>query len=81
MNEFLEFVLKRLVEHPDDILIRHAEDGSVLYFKITARQSDVGRIIGKSGHTIHALRTLMSAAASRHDHKVMIDVEEAPEMV
>jgi predicted RNA-binding protein YlqC (UPF0109 family) len=79
VSEFLEFVIRQLVEFPDEVLITQGVDGEVVFFKVEVRKSDIGRVIGKNGHTIHAIRNIMDAAASRHNQRVAVDVVEEPE--
>ena len=76
MENFLEFVVRQLVEAPDDVVITRFEQGRRLVFKIEMRQSDVGRVIGRNGHTITALRNLLAAAAARTDQQVALQVVE-----
>ncbi|MBV9674177.1 MAG: KH domain-containing protein [Verrucomicrobia bacterium] len=74
MESFLEFVLKQLVESPDEVVVTKLEQGKKLVFKVEMRKSDVGRVIGRSGHTITAVRNLLSAAASRTGQQVLLQI-------
>lgn len=76
MQEFLDFVLRHLVDSPDDVLISHVEAPRKLIFKVQVRKSDIPKVIGKHGQTVAALRNLLNAAASRHGQKVMLDIVE-----
>jgi len=76
MQEFLDFVLRHLVDSPDDVLISHVEAPRKLIFKVQVRKSDIPKVIGKHGQTVAALRNLLNAAASRHGQKVMLDIIE-----
>ena len=76
MEEFLEFVAKQLVEYPDEIVITRVELPRKIILKMRLRQSDVGKIIGKQGHTIDALRNLLNAAGSRHNQRVALEIIE-----
>jgi predicted RNA-binding protein YlqC (UPF0109 family) len=76
MENFLEFVIRQLVDAPDEVLITRLEQGRKLVFKIEMRQSDVGKVIGRNGHTITALRNLLSAAAARTGHQVILQIVE-----
>jgi predicted RNA-binding protein YlqC (UPF0109 family) len=60
MKEFLEFVIRQLVEFPDDMVLTEIPGGKTTVFKVQLRQSDVGRIIGRNGQTIHAPRSRSS---------------------
>ena len=62
METFLEFVITRLVEAPEEVLVTKVEQGRKLIFKVEMRKSDVGKVIGRNGHTITAVRNLLNAA-------------------
>jgi predicted RNA-binding protein YlqC (UPF0109 family) len=76
VEEFLDFVLRRLAGHPDEVFLSHAAvDGKDVY-SVQARQTDLPRIIGKRGQTIHAIRSLLAAAAAKHGAKVRLVVPD-----
>jgi predicted RNA-binding protein YlqC (UPF0109 family) len=76
MQEFLEYVLRLLVEFPDEMVLTKVDAPRKTIFKLQLRQSDVGKVIGKHGHTIIAIRNLLSAAAARHGEKAMLEIIE-----
>ena len=76
MEAFLEYVIKQLVEAPEEVLVTKAEQGRKLIFKVEMRKSDVGRVIGRNGHTITAVRNLLNAAASRSGQQVSLQIVE-----
>ena len=76
MREFLEFVIRQLVEFPDDMVLTEIPNGRMTIFKVQLRQSDVGRIIGRNGQTIHAIRALLASAASRHGQRASLEIVE-----
>ena len=69
MKEFLEFIIRQLVEFPDDMVLTEIPNGKMTIFKVQLRQSDVGRIIGRNGQTIHAIRAMLNSSASRHGQR------------
>jgi predicted RNA-binding protein YlqC (UPF0109 family) len=76
VEEFLNFVLRRLAGHPDEVFLTHASvDGKDVY-TVRARQNDLPRIIGKRGQTIHAIRSLLDAAATKHGGKVRLVIPD-----
>jgi uncharacterized protein len=76
MEEFLNFVLRRLAGHPDEVFLTHAAvDGKDIY-TVQARQTDLPRIIGKRGQTIHAIRSLLEAGAAKHGGKVRLVIPD-----
>jgi predicted RNA-binding protein YlqC (UPF0109 family) len=76
MESFLEFVIRQLVDAPEEVFITRLEQGRKLIFKVEMRQSDVGKVIGRNGHTITALRNVMSAAAARTGQQVVLQIVE-----
>jgi len=76
MKEFLEFVIRQLVEFPDDMVLTEIPGGKLTIFKVQLRQSDVGRIIGRNGQTIHAIRAMLNSSASRHGQRATLEIVE-----
>jgi predicted RNA-binding protein YlqC (UPF0109 family) len=76
MKEFLEFVIRQLVEFPDEAVLSEAHSGKTTTFRLAMRQSDVGRIIGRNGQTINAIRALLASAASRHGQRATLEIIE-----
>lgn len=76
MEEFLNFVLRRLAGQPDEVFIAHAAAEGRDVFTVQARRSDLPRLIGKRGQTIHAIRSLLNAAASKHGGKVQLVIPD-----
>ena len=78
MQEFLDFVVRQLIDYPDDMVLVRIDEGKKVVFKLRLRQSDVGKVIGKHGLTIIAIRNLLSAAAMRHGQRATLDIVEEP---
>jgi predicted RNA-binding protein YlqC (UPF0109 family) len=77
MQEFLDYVLRQLIDYPEEMVLTKTEsDEKRAVFKVRLRQSDVGKVIGKHGHTIIAIRNLLAAAAARHGEKAILDIVE-----
>jgi len=76
MQEFLDFVLRQLVDYPDDIMITHVEAPRKVIYRLQVRKADIPKVIGKHGQTIAALRNLLNAAASRHGQRATLDLIE-----
>ena len=74
MEKLLEVMAKSLVDNPDEVVITKEvrEDMTVLTLKVA--DSDMGKVIGKSGRIAKALRQVLSAAASRDREKVVLDI-------
>ena len=76
MKEFLEFVIRQLVDYPDEVMLSEIPNGRMTIFKVQMRQSDVGRIIGRNGQTIQAIRALLTSSAARHGQRATLDIVE-----
>ncbi|PZR77125.1 MAG: RNA-binding protein [Chthoniobacterales bacterium] len=76
MREFLEFVIRQLIEFPDEAVITEAPSGRTTIFRVAMRQSDVGRVIGRNGQTIQAIRALLASSAARHNQRATIEIVE-----
>ena len=76
MEEFLRFVIGQLVEFPDEVVLSKTESPERVIFHLATRKSDIPRIIGKGGHTIQAIRTLLNASAHRRGLKASLEIIE-----
>jgi predicted RNA-binding protein YlqC (UPF0109 family) len=76
MREFLEFVIRQLIEFSDDMVLTEIPSGRTTIFKLQLRQSDVGRVIGRNGQTIHAIRALLASSAARHGQRATLEIVE-----
>lgn len=76
MEEFLRYVLGSLVEFPEDLLVKKTETPSSISFLVGVRPSDIPKIIGKSGNTIRALRTLLNASAGKRNMTATLEIIE-----
>ncbi len=82
VKEFLEYVIRELVDYPEEVLVIEVPRERSLLFRVRVRSSDIGKVIGTQGRTIASLRSLLNAAASRHDRKAHIEIlEDRPEPV
>jgi predicted RNA-binding protein YlqC (UPF0109 family) len=76
MREFLEFIIRQLVEYPDEMMLTEIPSGKTTLFRLQLRQSDVGRVIGRNGQTIHAIRALLASSAARHGQRATLEIVE-----
>ena len=74
MKEFLEFVIRQLVEFPDEAMLSEIPNGKMIVFRLQMRQTDVGRIIGRNGQTIQAIRALLASSAARHGQRATLEI-------
>jgi len=64
-RDLLDFMVRELVDDPDSVSIEEFDEGGRIEFQVTTAPNDVGRVIGRRGHVIQSIRTLVRAAASR----------------
>ena len=76
MQEFLEFVLRQLVDYPDEMVLTTSEANKKTIFKVRLRQSDIGKVVGKHGQTILAIRNILNAASARFGQKAVFEILE-----
>jgi uncharacterized protein len=74
MDRFLDFVLRQLIEFPDELVILKDESPGRVIFRLQMRQTDIRRVVGKHGTTISSIRNLLAAAASKHGTKVNVEI-------
>lgn len=74
MKELLEYLIKAIVDEPDAIEVREVAGEKALVFEIKVAESDIGKVIGKHGRIINAIRTLVRAAAVKEGMKVSIEL-------
>jgi uncharacterized protein len=91
VKQFLEFVIRQLVEFPDEMMLSEIPSGKTTVFRVQLRQTDVGRIIGRNGQTIQtdvgriigrngqtiqAIRALLASSAARHGQRATLEIVE-----
>ena len=76
MKTFIEYVVKELVDYPEQVEIREVDGERVVVFEVRLNPTDVGKVIGKSGRTITAIRTLLTSAAAKHGKRAMLEIIE-----
>ena len=77
MQAFLEYVVKGLVARPDDVTITPVERNGTTIYEVRVSPEDMGRIIGKQGVTINAIRSLLQAGSARKGTRCMLEVVES----
>ena len=76
MQELLKVMAQGLVEAPDQVTVtEETDEGGTIVFHLHVAEEDMGRVIGKQGRIAKAIRTVMRAAATRDDKKVMVEID------
>ncbi len=77
MKEVVEFLVKKLVDKPQSVKVEEKQEGNITKFKISVEQNDIGKVIGKKGQNISAIRVIMKAiGAKERENKVLVDLIE-----
>ncbi len=75
MKELLEYMVKELVDNPDDVDIEEEEeDEKTIIFKLKVAEEDLGKVIGKKGRTANALRVVMRAASAKRGKSSIVKI-------
>ena len=76
LKSFVEHCARNLVDHPDLVHVLERETGQTTVLTLRVGPTDLGKVIGREGRTAHALRTLLSAAASAHDCRAILEIAD-----
>ena len=74
LKDLLKFMVERLVDYPEAILIAERKREGLTILELAVSREDLGRVIGKNGRTVGAMRTILSAAAQSRDERVTLEV-------
>lgn len=74
MKELIEVIAKSLVKHPEQVTVTAASDKGVTVYELRVAPDDMGKVIGKQGRIAKALRTVVKAAATREDKRIMVEI-------
>jgi len=76
MKELVQYLAKSLVNNPDAVEVKETEADNTSVVELKVAKEDLGRIIGKQGRTAKSIRTIVNAAASRTNRKVVLEIVE-----
>jgi len=75
MHDFVEYVIKKLVDKPDGVQLSQEEkEANKVVFHLKVEKEDVGKVIGKKGRTANAVRVLLSAVAAREGKRAILEI-------
>lgn len=75
-QQFLEYVVKALVDHPEDVKINRTVDEMGVLLTLSVHRDDMGKVIGRSGATAKAIRTVLRVVGMKNDARVNLKIEE-----
>jgi predicted RNA-binding protein YlqC (UPF0109 family) len=79
MQAWLEYAVKGLVDRPEAVSVTPVENGTMTHFELRVHPDDVGKVVGKQGATIKAIRALLQVGSAKQGRRYSVDiVEDAP---
>lgn len=75
-HQFLEYVVKALVDHPEDVKVTRTVDEMGVLLTLDVHAEDMGKIIGRSGNTAKAIRTLLRVVGMKNEARVNLKINE-----
>jgi predicted RNA-binding protein YlqC (UPF0109 family) len=77
MKELIEYIVKELVDKPEKVKVeQNTTDKNTFELKIEVDRNDIGKVVGKQGKNINALRIILTAAAAKNHHRATLQVLE-----
>jgi predicted RNA-binding protein YlqC (UPF0109 family) len=76
MKELVAYIARALVEHPEEVWVQETTRAGRLILELRVAREDMGRVIGKEGRVVNAMRTLLRVLAEREGRPVSLDVLE-----
>ena len=76
MEEFLLFVAQQLVDHPDEVRVERTERDGAVVLRLHVAADDVGKVIGRQGRIIRALRTVVRASGTKQGERRLLEIAE-----
>ena len=75
MKKFIEYIVTRLVDNPEKVIVEEVvNDKKNIELKIEVAKNDIGKVIGKQGKNINAIRTLLTAVGAKNKKRALIQV-------
>ena len=74
MKELVEVIAKALVDFPEEVQVTETENEKSFVLELRVAQSDMGKVIGKQGRIAKAIRSVVKAAASKEEKKVVVEI-------
>ena len=80
LKDLAEYLVKSLADHPEKVEIVEREEDDTVLIELRIAPEDIGKIIGKSGNTINAIRTVLQTAASSHKTRAKLEMMDQGEL-
>jgi len=76
LQDLVKYLAEQLVDRPDEVIVEEMEEEGAAVFELTVAEEDLGKVIVKQGRTARALRTVLSAAASKVRARALLEILE-----
>ncbi len=76
MKEFVEFIAKHLVDHPESVKVSEIEGEKTTVYELRVGDGDLGKVIGRKGQTAKSIRTLLAAASAKRGKRAVLEILE-----
>jgi len=76
MKELIAYIARSIVNSPDDVQVQEIEGEKMTIIELRVAPDDMGKVIGKQGKTARAIRSILSAAAARHNKRAVLEILE-----
>ena len=75
MKDLVEVIAKALVDHPDEVVVTETEKDNTTVVELRVSSTDMGKVIGKQGRIAKAIRSVVKAAASKENKRVVLEIQ------
>jgi hypothetical protein len=76
LKELVEYIAKALVDHPEQVSVNEVDGEKTTILELSVAEDDLGKVIGKGGRTARAMRTILSAAATKANKRAVLEILE-----
>jgi len=76
MKDLIAYIAKALVDHPEEVVVKEIQGAQISVIELKVSKEDIGKIIGKHGRTVVAIRTILSAASMKLKRRCVLDLLE-----
>ena len=75
MKNLVEVITKALVDNPEGVVVTEKQEGKTTEIEVHIEENDMGKVIGKQGRIAKAIRSVVKAASSKMDKKVIVEIQ------
>ena len=74
MKELVEVIAKAIVDNPDEVVVTETVKDKATIIELKVAKSDIGKVIGRQGRIAKSIRSVVKAAATKEDKKIIVDI-------